>query len=88
MTQQASMGGDTAADFDITTTGRTEAPTPYVLADAAGPLSREELRSGRQMGWHRADSCVRFDPGRAGSSSEPGGRGQSGYLDQRSVFWP
>jgi xylulose-5-phosphate/fructose-6-phosphate phosphoketolase len=45
MTQQASMGGDTAADFDVTTTGRTEAPTPYVLADAAGPLSREELRA-------------------------------------------
>ena len=44
MTQQASTGGDTAADFDITTTGRTKAPVPYVLADAAGPLSRKELR--------------------------------------------
>jgi xylulose-5-phosphate/fructose-6-phosphate phosphoketolase len=40
MTQLA----DTAADFDSTGTGKTVAPTPYVLADAPGPLNREELR--------------------------------------------
>ena len=44
MTQVASMGGDTAADFDATGTGQTVAPQPYELGDAAGPLSDEDLR--------------------------------------------
>jgi xylulose-5-phosphate/fructose-6-phosphate phosphoketolase len=44
MTQLADVGGDTAADFDTSGSGQTIAPTPYVLADAPGPLSREELR--------------------------------------------
>jgi xylulose-5-phosphate/fructose-6-phosphate phosphoketolase len=42
MTQSA--GTDTAADFDAGAGGRTIAPRPYALADAPGPLSREELR--------------------------------------------
>src|SRR5690242_4697976 len=43
MTQLASMGGDTSADFDSSGGGETIAPQPYVLADAPGPLSREEV---------------------------------------------
>jgi xylulose-5-phosphate/fructose-6-phosphate phosphoketolase len=43
MTQLASMGGDTSADFDSTAGGETIAPQPYELGDAQGPLSREEL---------------------------------------------
>jgi xylulose-5-phosphate/fructose-6-phosphate phosphoketolase len=43
MTQLASMGGDTSADFDSTGRGETIAPHPYQLSDAPGPLSREEL---------------------------------------------
>ena len=39
-----SAGTDTAADFDAGAGGKTIAPRPYVLADAPGPLSREELR--------------------------------------------
>ena len=42
MTQPA--GTDTAADFDLAGGGATIAPRPYALADAPGPLSREELR--------------------------------------------
>jgi xylulose-5-phosphate/fructose-6-phosphate phosphoketolase len=45
MTQLASMGGDTAADFDSSGGGETIAPQPYVLSDAPGPLSRAELTS-------------------------------------------
>jgi xylulose-5-phosphate/fructose-6-phosphate phosphoketolase len=44
MTQSVGSGGDTAADFDVAAGGETVAPRPYVLADAPGPLSREELR--------------------------------------------
>ncbi len=44
MTQSAGTGGDTAADFETAGGGETIAPQPYVLADAPGPLSREELR--------------------------------------------
>jgi xylulose-5-phosphate/fructose-6-phosphate phosphoketolase len=44
MAQLAGAGGDTAADFDTSGAGKTYAPAPYVLADAPGPLSREELR--------------------------------------------
>jgi len=56
MAQMAGTGGDTAADagagttadtaadFDTAGGGKTIAPVPYVLADAPGPLSREELR--------------------------------------------
>jgi xylulose-5-phosphate/fructose-6-phosphate phosphoketolase len=43
VTQLASMGGDTSADFDSTGRGETVAPEPYVLSEASGPLSREEL---------------------------------------------
>jgi xylulose-5-phosphate/fructose-6-phosphate phosphoketolase len=43
MTQLASMGGDTSADFDSTGSGETVAPQPYELGDVEGPLSREEL---------------------------------------------
>jgi xylulose-5-phosphate/fructose-6-phosphate phosphoketolase len=45
MTQLASMGGDTSADFDDRGAGETTAPQPYALSDASGPLSREELAS-------------------------------------------
>ncbi len=45
MTQLASMGGDTAADFDTGGEGDTIAPTPYVLGDVDGPLDRQELES-------------------------------------------
>jgi xylulose-5-phosphate/fructose-6-phosphate phosphoketolase len=45
MTQLASMGGDTSADFDGSGRGETVAPEPYVLSDAPGPLSPEELTS-------------------------------------------
>jgi xylulose-5-phosphate/fructose-6-phosphate phosphoketolase len=44
MTEPAGSGGDTASDFDAAGVGRTVAPEPYVLADAPGPLTREELR--------------------------------------------
>ncbi|UQU62607.1 phosphoketolase family protein [Couchioplanes caeruleus] len=43
MTQLASMGGDTSADFDTGGSGETVAPRPYALSDAPGPLSRDEL---------------------------------------------
>src|SRR5215217_7896444 len=44
MTQLASMGGDTSADFDGTGGGgETVAPQPYELGDAEGVLSRDEL---------------------------------------------
>src|SRR4051812_21035463 len=43
MTQLASMGGDTSADFDSTARGETIAPRRYELSDVPGPLSREEL---------------------------------------------
>ncbi len=45
MTQLASMGGDTAADFDAGGEGDTVAPTPYVLGEVKGPLDRQELES-------------------------------------------
>jgi xylulose-5-phosphate/fructose-6-phosphate phosphoketolase len=44
MTQPVGTGRDTAADFEAAGGGETIAPQPYVLADAPGPLSREELR--------------------------------------------
>jgi len=43
MTQLASMGGDTAADYESTGGGETIAPQPYVLGDVPGPLDRDEL---------------------------------------------
>ena len=45
MTQLASMGGDTAADFDSGGGGESVAPEPYRLSDADGPLSRAELEA-------------------------------------------
>jgi xylulose-5-phosphate/fructose-6-phosphate phosphoketolase len=44
MSQSTHAGGDTAADFETAGGGKTIAPVPYVLGDAPGPLSREELR--------------------------------------------
>lgn len=44
MTQSASVGGDTAADFETARDGKTTAPTPYTLGDAPGPLNSEQLR--------------------------------------------
>jgi xylulose-5-phosphate/fructose-6-phosphate phosphoketolase len=44
MEQQASMGGDTASDFEGGSGGTTLAPTPYELHPAEGPLSAEEMR--------------------------------------------
>jgi xylulose-5-phosphate/fructose-6-phosphate phosphoketolase len=44
MTQLASMGGDTAADFESASGGETIAPQPYTLGDVDGPLGTEELR--------------------------------------------
>ncbi len=44
MTQLASMGGDTAADFDTSGRGQTVAPEPYSLGDVPGPLGQDELR--------------------------------------------
>jgi xylulose-5-phosphate/fructose-6-phosphate phosphoketolase len=46
------MGGDTAADNTSTGTGDTIAPKPYVLGDASGPLTADELR--RLDQWWRA----------------------------------
>ena len=43
MTQLASMGGDTSADFDSSGTGETVGPQPYALGEVEGVLSREEL---------------------------------------------
>jgi xylulose-5-phosphate/fructose-6-phosphate phosphoketolase len=43
MTELASMGGDTSADFDSSGSGETVAPEPYELSDAPGSLSRDEL---------------------------------------------
>ncbi|MFI9414457.1 phosphoketolase [Nocardia gamkensis] len=45
MTHMASAGGDTSADNVGSTGGRTVAPRPYRLADAPGPLERDELAS-------------------------------------------
>src|SRR4051812_19559493 len=39
----ASMGGDTAADADESSGGRTIAPVPYELGPADGPLSEDRL---------------------------------------------
>jgi xylulose-5-phosphate/fructose-6-phosphate phosphoketolase len=51
--QLASMGGDTAADFDTTAgVGPTLAPTPYELRDVPGPLDAQMLR--RVDAWWRA----------------------------------
>ncbi|MET0694667.1 MAG: phosphoketolase family protein [Propionibacteriaceae bacterium] len=53
MTQLASMGGDTAADFDSSSAGgESIAPQPYELGDVDGPLDREALR--RLDAWWRA----------------------------------
>jgi xylulose-5-phosphate/fructose-6-phosphate phosphoketolase len=43
MTQLASMGGDTSADYESGSRGETRAPEPYTLDDVHGPLSRQEL---------------------------------------------
>ncbi|WP_330232477.1 phosphoketolase family protein [Nocardia sp. NBC_00508] len=45
MTHMASAGGDTSADNVGGTGGKTVAPRPYRLADAPGPLERDELTS-------------------------------------------
>jgi xylulose-5-phosphate/fructose-6-phosphate phosphoketolase len=46
MTQLASMGGDTAADQERpSASGPTVPPEPYELAEAAGPLDKDTLRS-------------------------------------------
>src|SRR3954471_2431802 len=45
MTQLASMGGDTSADYEGAGGGETVAPEPYTLSDAPGPLSHDELAS-------------------------------------------
>ena len=39
MTQSASVGGNTVADFETAGSGRTTAPTPYALGDAPGILA-------------------------------------------------
>src|SRR5262249_57590082 len=44
MSHSASIGGDTAADFETGGGGQTVAPAPYVLGDVPGPLGRDELR--------------------------------------------
>ncbi|APE33693.1 phosphoketolase [Nocardia mangyaensis] len=43
MTRTSDIEGDTAADNVGDGDGETIAPTPYVLTDAPGPLSRDEL---------------------------------------------
>ena len=48
----ASMGGDTAADFDTAGGGPTVAPEPRVLTAVPGPLGPEMLR--RVDTWWRA----------------------------------
>src|SRR4051794_19660983 len=50
--QLASMGGDTAADFDGRSSGETLAPTPRPLRSAPGPLDPAMLR--RIDAWWRA----------------------------------
>jgi xylulose-5-phosphate/fructose-6-phosphate phosphoketolase len=52
MTQLASMGGDTAADFDSGPGGETVAPQAYSLGDVDGPLDADTLR--RLDAWWRA----------------------------------
>src|SRR4051794_15918896 len=52
MTQLASMGGDTAADFDAGPGGETVAPQPYTLGEVEGPLDPDALR--RLDAWWRA----------------------------------
>src|SRR4051794_20569591 len=52
MTQLASMGGDTAADFEASGTGVTVAPQSYVLSESPGPLGSDEL--GLIDAWWRA----------------------------------
>jgi len=52
MTQLASMGGDTAADFDAGPGGKTVAPLAYALAEVDGPLDPDQLR--RLDAWWRA----------------------------------
>ncbi|MEV6322255.1 phosphoketolase family protein [Nocardia sp. NPDC051787] len=52
MTHMASAGGDTSADNVGRTSGQTVAPRPYRLADARGPLERDELTS--MDAWWRA----------------------------------
>ena len=52
MTQLASMGGDTSADYQSKSQGETRAPEPYVLDDVQGPLGRDELA--RIDAWWRA----------------------------------
>ena len=52
MTTPVNSSRDTAADNEISGTGVTLAPQPYVLGDAEGPLDREQLR--RIDAWWRA----------------------------------
>jgi len=52
MADLASTGGDTSADFEAAGGGQTVAPLPYLLGEAPGPLSREEL--GLLDAWWRA----------------------------------
>jgi xylulose-5-phosphate/fructose-6-phosphate phosphoketolase len=52
MTELASMGGDTAADFEASGGGPTVAPQPYELGEVNGPLDRTELQ--RIDAWWRA----------------------------------
>ena len=52
MTQLASMGGDTAADFDAGPGCETVAPEPYGLGAVEGPLDAEGRR--RLEAWGRA----------------------------------
>ena len=44
MSQSANTVGETSADFEAAGSGKTIAPTPYVLGDAPGPLSHAELQ--------------------------------------------
>ncbi|WP_454199679.1 phosphoketolase family protein [Nocardia sp. Marseille-Q1738] len=59
MTHMASAGGDTSADNVGGTGGQTVAPRPYRLADARGPLERDELTS--MDAWWRAANYLSVD---------------------------
>ncbi len=52
MTQLASMGGDTAADNEVTGAGESVAPVPYTLSEVGGPLDRDTLT--KLDAWWRA----------------------------------
>ena len=73
MTQLASTGGDTAADFDSGSGGESVAPQPYLLGAAEGPLDVDALRS-RRLPAHRgretpAAGLWARRPGRGGEKS-------------------